>query len=239
MSEENANTSTNQSLMANEQVAEAGQEQVAPAESPAWFYADGLGGEGDQPEWFKGDKYKSVADQAKAYSELEKKFGGFTGAPKDGYAMPEGFDPQDGRLDILQEYATKFNMSQDAFNEAASMILGNEQGQIDAEIASLGDNAQERIDTVSRYLSNQYSEEIAEQIKAHITSADAVIAVEMMMRNSKQPSLPVQSQVATAAVTQDEIERLMSEKDDSGRVIYHYSESRQKMVQEKIAQMHG
>ena len=50
-----------------------------------FFLSDGIKGVGDQPEWYKADKYKSVAEQAKAYTELEKKFGGFTGAPKDGY----------------------------------------------------------------------------------------------------------------------------------------------------------
>ena len=48
-----------------------------------YFLSDGIKGTGETPEWYKGDKYKSVAEQAKAYTELEKKFGGFTGAPKD------------------------------------------------------------------------------------------------------------------------------------------------------------
>ena len=47
------------------------------------------------PEWYKADKYKSVAEQAKAYTELEKKFGGFTGAPKDGYSVVEGVEQDD------------------------------------------------------------------------------------------------------------------------------------------------
>ena len=59
--------------------------------------------EGEKPEWLK-DKYKSVEDQAKAYAELEKKFGGFTGSPEGDYEMkvPEGisgeFDMDDPRI---------------------------------------------------------------------------------------------------------------------------------------------
>ena len=49
-----------------------------------YFLTEGIKGTGDTPEWFKADKYKSIADQAKAYTELEKRFGGFKGAPKDG-----------------------------------------------------------------------------------------------------------------------------------------------------------
>lgn len=48
-----------------------------------YFLTEGIKGAGDTPEWFKADKYKSIADQAKAYTELEKRFGGFKGAPKD------------------------------------------------------------------------------------------------------------------------------------------------------------
>ena len=44
-----------------------------------FFLSEGIKGVGDLPEWYKADKYKSVAEQAKAYTELEKKFGGFTG----------------------------------------------------------------------------------------------------------------------------------------------------------------
>ena len=35
-----------------------------------FFLSEGIKGVGDQPEWYKADKYKSVAEQAKAYTEL-------------------------------------------------------------------------------------------------------------------------------------------------------------------------
>jgi hypothetical protein len=77
-----------------------------------YFLSDGIKGTGDTPEWYKGDKYKSVAEQAKAYTELEKKFGGFTGAPKDGYSGPEGIESDDALLQELTEFAEKTGMSQ-------------------------------------------------------------------------------------------------------------------------------
>ena len=55
--------------------------QAAPELGEGEYYlADGVKGTGDIPEWYKADKYKSVAEQAKAYPELLSKFGGFTGA---------------------------------------------------------------------------------------------------------------------------------------------------------------
>lgn len=70
--------------------------QAAAAADPnsgkAWLLTEGVMGTGEKPGWFKGDKYKSVAEQAAAYPELEKRFGSFTGSPKDGYK----FTPPDG-----------------------------------------------------------------------------------------------------------------------------------------------
>ena len=50
----------------------AQEEQVTPV---GWSYADGVEGQGDAPDWFKGDKYNTVADQAKAYKDLESSSG--------------------------------------------------------------------------------------------------------------------------------------------------------------------
>ena len=41
----------------------------------SWLWGENVPGTGDAPEWFNSAKYKSIADQAKAYPELEKKFG--------------------------------------------------------------------------------------------------------------------------------------------------------------------
>jgi len=71
----------------NEGKAEEGKEPVTPDTSNGtetqsdWFYTDGVKGNGDKPEWLA-DKYKSVADKANGYSEIQKKFSNFTGAPE-------------------------------------------------------------------------------------------------------------------------------------------------------------
>ena len=65
-----------------------------------FFLSEGIKGVGDLPEWYKADKYKSVAEQAKAYTELEKKFGGFTGAPKDGYSIVEGVEAEEVSMEM-------------------------------------------------------------------------------------------------------------------------------------------
>ena len=46
------------------------QTETPVAVTDGWALAEGIPGEGDQPEWFKGEKYKSVADQAKGREPL-------------------------------------------------------------------------------------------------------------------------------------------------------------------------
>ena len=55
----------------------------ATEEVATWNLSEDTPGKGDAPEWFKADKYKTVADQAKAYKDLEGRFGSFTGAPEE------------------------------------------------------------------------------------------------------------------------------------------------------------
>ena len=95
----------------NEEVAETTTEEATETtETPTegWFLNEEVKGEGDVPEWFKADKYKSVAEQAKAYAGLESKLGAFTGAPKDGYEveLPEGVDVE---LDSEDPMLVNFN----------------------------------------------------------------------------------------------------------------------------------
>ncbi len=110
-----------------------------------YFLSDGIKGTGEAPEWYKSDKYSSVAEQARAYTELEKKFGGFTGAPKDGYAGPEGVDAADGLLEELTELARTHHLNQEAFTQAWQPLTANEEAyeQVTPEqtIDSQGDHA--------------------------------------------------------------------------------------------------
>ena len=92
-----------------------------------YFLTEGIKGTGDAPEWYMSEKYKSVADQAKAYTELSKKFGGFTGSPKNGYAIPEGVDDEDELMQALKGFAEKTNMNQSSFDEAWELLIAQSE----------------------------------------------------------------------------------------------------------------
>lgn len=188
-----------------------------------YFLSEGIKGVGDKPEWFNGDKYKSVDEQARAYTELEKKFGGFTGSPKDGYSGPEGIEPDDALLGELREFAEKTNMSQDAFNDAWTLLSAQsgvvEEISQEAELAKLGDNAQQRIKTVEGFLKNNMDTEGYERVMNLVTNADSIELVEAIVQATAPTKLPIEGGVSPAGITWSDIETEMFKKNDKGQLL--------------------
>ena len=90
---------------------------------PKWYLTDNVPGDGEVPEWFKADKYKTLTDQAKAYTDLEKRFGAFVGAPEDGvYKInpPEGveitFEEDHPLFQEFNKWASEKQFSQEGYD---------------------------------------------------------------------------------------------------------------------------
>lgn len=181
---------------------------ATPAEAsnePSWFLAEEIAGDGEAPEWFKAGKYKTVADQAKAYTDLEKRFGGFTGAPEDGYKLeaPEGMDVLEGaeehpRLQLFMDIAKDENMSQEAFNRVVHRMFAAEQQEAqearEAELNALGDNAKARLESISTFYANNLDQDEYQAVREFASTASGVAALEKLMQMakgaSKLPSKP-------------------------------------------------
>lgn len=162
-----------------------------------------MNGTGNAPEWFKADKYKTVADQAKAYPELEKKLGGFTGAPADGkykVNMPEGVV---GSLDLehpmtkgLMEWAAQRQMSQEAFDEAIGMFAEYEASMVPSveEVkATIGENADARIQAVGQWAQANLPADQFEQVRKagqSVNAAQVFLALEAIVNKTRQPAMP-------------------------------------------------
>jgi hypothetical protein len=204
-------------------------------------WSEGVNGEGDAPDWYKGDKYKSVADQAKAYTDLEKRFGGFTGAPA-AYELPEGLDGEDTFVKTLSELGAKGQMSQEMHGEL--LALGNSifeakaEFDTEKEMEALGPNADDRLKNVDGYMKNNLGDKY-EEFKDVINNAKTVELVEALISSTSAAQLPTDSTPVNSMPTQGDVEKLMTEKDDNGKTLYHYSKSRQQEVEEAISRMHG
>ena len=215
-------------------------DQAQPTlESGEYFLADGIKGTGDAPEWLNTEKYKSVAEQAKGYAELSKRFGGFKGAPKDGYTPPEGVEADDALYQELEAFATKTNMNGDAFQEAWELL--STQGKVaeeysqEVELSKLGDNAQERIKTVEGFMKNNLDADTYEQARGLVTNADTIELVELLVKATAPTKLPLEGGTHPQGLTWSDVEHEMFKKDDNGNLLRSTNSSHEQKIQKMMA----
>jgi len=199
------------------------QETPTETQEPSFSYAEGIAGEGEKPEWFKDSKYKTIADQAKAYGDLESRFGGFTGKPEDGYSLSEGIEAVESpMLDSLKEIGEKYNMSNDMFNEIIETQIKAEQEAEEAfrsrEIENLGENGQQRIDNANDWLSANTPEWLRDSIGNSMQSAEDIGKLEAWINDMKGQPLAPSDKVASSEPThtQEGYEAMLMAKDERG-----------------------
>lgn len=208
-----------------------------------YFLAEGIKGSGDTPEWYKGDKYQSVAEQAKAYTELEKKFGGFTGAPKDGYQLGEGVPQDDALAEALVEFATESNMNQDSFDKAWELLNAQteavEEVTQENELRKLGDNASERIKNVEGFLKNNLDAETYTQVQDLVTTADSIKLIETIVKATVPAKLPIEGGEHPQGLTWADVEAEMFKMDDNGNYLRSVDVNHEKKIQQMLASFEG
>jgi len=186
-----------------------------------WFQSEGVKGMGDSPEWYQHSHFKNVNEQARAYGELQSKFGGFVGAPKDGYATPEGIDKEDALLVTLTEFGNKFNMNQEGMTAAWDMLTAQETASSEAfhetEMAKLGDNHDQRIKRVENALKHKLGDNY-EDVSKLVNSADSIMLVESMLKAFSPAVLPKDGGENPTGVTWEKIESLMFETNEAGQM---------------------
>lgn len=183
--------------------------EMQTSSAPAWYYDADLPGNGDRPDWLK-EKYKTAADQAKAYADLEKKLGAFTGAP-DEYDLTLGdeefkevkFDKENPVLQEFLSSAKEQGVSQEFVNKmlksyAKMQML--ERPNLDKEMERLGPNGKQDLQILAQWGSNTFSKEELGTFKDMVKTAEHVKIFDkirrMMTRAETQPSntrAPVES----------------------------------------------
>ena len=208
-----------------------------------YFLSDNVKGVGDMPEWYKADKYKSVAEQAKAYTELEKKFGGFTGAPKDGYSVVEGVEQDDELWQELVSFGEKTNMSQSALNDAWQILSAQEQAveevSVEMEMQKLGDNAVERIKVVEQYMKNNLDADTYEELRYAVNSAESVQLIEALIKSTAPAKLPIDGYVEPGGLEWADIEAEMFKKDENGNLLRSVDMNHERKIQRMMKEFGG
>lgn len=202
---------------------------AAAAAAAKWFYADGVEGTGERPDYYKADKYKSLAEQARAYVEAEKQIGTLTAKVKtlerppapEKYELPSlaelGGDMEwktdDPLLASAFEVAKTHNISQETFNDLAVKVMlpiirNYENIDIAAEKTAIGERADERMRGITDWAKANLPEEQAQLVLASLGKwsrpHEVFAALEAVLQATKQPSLQRPADDVRTGQTQQE-----------------------------------
>ena len=168
----------------------------------------------ERPEWLL-DKYvtdergldESIAEQAKAYTELQKQFGGFTGAPEEyEFSLPEGIEGEiDTELEAYAQFtelAREANMSQETAQKLFNIFVGyqnqmNSQFQIDMnqQKEALGPKADERLGSLARWAGANLAPEDMPAFESLVMTADQVSVLEKVIAKTRNSAIPKTNEV--------------------------------------------
>jgi hypothetical protein len=177
------------------QPTEQAPQEVSSGESEAkWWIDENTPGVGERPD-FMPEKFKSVADLSKSYSELEKRFGQ---APSEyDFSKAEQWaDPEHEAFKDLAQFAKSKHVPQDVMDkmfESVSDYFEGYKTDYEAERAKLGDDAKEKLTTLNNWAKSNLSEDAYFALTSELKSAEAVAAIEelrqkMLDNNTTVPS---------------------------------------------------
>lgn len=175
--------------------------QEGTGDSPSWYWDENTPGTGERPAYLP-EKYKTVADVAKAQRELESRLGH---APSEyDFSQGEGWIEPDYEPFIeMAEFAKSKHVPQevmDKFLGTVGKYLEEFKTDINEEKAKLGDNASERLQVLNNWAKSNLSEKSFQSLSAGMRTADAIEALEEI--RSKMLSSNTMVPNSNAAVTQ-------------------------------------
>jgi len=215
----------------------------------------------DRPDWLL-DRYmtegRSIADatseQAKGYNEIRGKLGSFTGAP-DAYEFVLNDQLKENGVELeadnplitsFTEMAKEAGMSQDMANNLVNLFVegqyadsgANEEAEVarvGEEMKLLGDDAQQRVDNISKWASVHLTPEQVEGLGDATTTAAGVKAVEALISKSRNASMTNTDVEQVSSITQSELDELMQARDGNNNLKRQVDPEYRKMVSEKFA----
>src|SRR5258706_8354397 len=134
------------------------------AEAPKWYIDDGVPGSGERPSWLN-EKFKSTADLAKSYHELEKKVGT---VPDDyDFSKSKYLDPDYVPFHELKQIAKEKRVPQEVIDkmlESVDKYMDEFSTNDKEEIDKLGPNALDRLTTLNNWAKANLSQDSFEAL---------------------------------------------------------------------------
>lgn len=215
--------------------AEPEKKEEPAAADPTWFYADGVPGKGEAPEWFKADKYKTAEAQAQAYVELEKRFGAFAGAPKTGkYETPKVPEGLEGEFyadhpifDKFSKWALDRQVSQEGYNEVLGLFAEYEAARVPDRseiLRDIGEGAESRLAAIKQWANANLTADEYGLLKVALApgehTAAAVKALEKVIAKTRVVAPKAGADVQAGTMTRESIAELQGKRGPDGKRLY-------------------
>ncbi len=165
-------------------------------------------------------KFDSVGKLEDSYRELQKsysqKLGSFDGAPE-AYAANEAFT-NDPAYDMLTQWGQDNQMSQDGLDSLANQYqefqYQQNEANLTAEFAKLGENASQRLDNARDFLVANIGESATEALGSNMGNAAAIEAIESLIGLAKAPK--VAEAPANTAVSAEKVQAMRFATNENG-----------------------
>jgi len=221
-----------------------------------WYWNENIKGEGEKPDWYL-DKYKNIAEQAKAYPEARKtiskltndlsKVNNLTGAPEEyeikvSEEYEDVLDKEDpATMSFLEEgkkIAKELNLNQEVFNKFGSSFvkyLSDIKGEVEeynkSEIEKLGVNGKKDVMEIMDWVKQSHPTVDLNTIKEMMVSADAIKALQTLRSGKPLASIPKNSE--TIYTNRNKLKELLGDKRYKDDLSYR------KMVDDKYKSYYG
>jgi len=168
------------------------------------------------------NKFKTVEDLEKSYTELQstfsKKLGAFEGSPEE-YTIPEDL-ANDPLYAGLAEWGKENQLSDEGLKGLhEGFVKANAEAEdfrIKAELQSLGKDSEQRLNTLSSYLDKAIGPEKANKLAESVTTAAGIEALEELMNKSQALGNPVDTD-AVGTSTEDTVNKMRFATNEQGQ----------------------
>lgn len=174
--------------------------------------------------WKKDANEPDLEGISKSYLELEKQFRSGKHKPPEGgkYSLPEGLKEDDPITQAYVGWASKYGISQQAFEDLASEIVGMSatqaeevQRSIQQERAALGPNADAIISNMATWgkglvSKGIWSKEDFDEFKVWGGTAGGIKAL-MKLRETYEGRVPVQSAPVEVGMSDEELHQMVAD----------------------------
>jgi hypothetical protein len=185
------------------------------------------------------DKYRAkdrteeqaAFEQAKAYSELEKRLGGFTGAPEQyDIKLPDElvdagfeFDMEDPLMKGAFKLGKRQNMSNDALNEVMTLYAKTKMAEdaaqqqfLESQIKNMGHEGKQRIANLEAWAGKNLPPELVEGFLDAGVNINAIRAIEKLVSMTMAQPINPSNAAPGGGVTETEVKAMQFAKDEFG-----------------------